>query len=131
MNSLELKNKISEKLSNSSEKIQEIVLSKYVDLEVERRSDLLFQGIETLNRLNKDLVKLDKPDIEEYDSEKTKIVKFSKGRIEQINKLKEQIKKIETCVEITFDSNTLESYNKLDELLKQIKPENKSENKQG
>ena len=131
MNSLELKNKIAEKLTTSSEKIQDMVLSRYVDLEIERRSDLLFQGIEALNKLNKELTKLDKPDIEEYDSEKTKIVKYSKGRIEQIRKFKEQSKKFESSTEAAFDNNTLESYNKLDELLKQIKPESKPENKQG
>lgn len=128
MNNIQLKEKVTQKISSSTELIQNLVIDKYVEFEVNRRAELIYLGINILDKLQKDFVKNDRPDIEEYDSNKNKVIKFSKNKIEQLQKDKTLIDNLNTTLETCIGSNTDETYLKLDGLLKQFKSENKQSN---
>lgn len=125
MNSDQLKERVTTKINSSNQIIQDLVIDRYVDYEVNRRADLIFLGINTINKLQKELTKNDKPDIEEYDADKNRILRFSKGKIDQIQKEKTLIDTINSTLELCITNNLEVDYNKLDGLLKQFKSESR------
>ena len=125
---MDIKLKVTDILDKSGSIIQDIVVNKYTNVEIERRANILFTAINKLDDLKKTfLTKTDKPDIEEYDSLKTKITKYSKARIDLINKEKDLISNVEKLIEECLLNNKEQDYTKLDGIIKSLKGGDKQE----
>jgi len=95
----ELNKTVALKISNATKQISNAVVDQFVNLEVTRRTDLLFKAVEDCNKARNEFKKI-KPDVQSYDADgKLVSENWSKAKVEERKKAIESIKKKEKVIE--------------------------------
>lgn len=92
---------VSEKLATAGGSIRESVISRLAQIDIDKRANALFAGIETAVKLNGELNKIDRPDVPANLNAAGQPVGeglYTKARLEAIKKLKEKIAKVEAAI---------------------------------
>ena len=104
-----VKETVANRLANSGATIRNAVVDILVKEETDRRVAATTKAVNKLAELDKELKKLSKPDIETFNADETPASPvFSKTRIEEIKKVREQIAKIEKALTEAFDNNNFQ-----------------------
>ena len=114
-----IQEKVAEKLTAKAPNVADMVADKLVDVEIQKRIECMTKAINKQDYLEKDLKKIDKDDVTTY-SEGKQISAMSKSRYDEIKKLKEKIGKLTGSINTALESNSKESYTKLEETLKKL-----------
>lgn len=92
---LTIRDAVSASLGALSGRTRALVIEHFAEKEAGKQADALVKGLEKLNDLEREKKRLDRPDIESFNSDgSTAATAFSKERIEQRKKLTEQIDKL-------------------------------------
>lgn len=110
-----LTDKVLEKIANSSTYIQDTVVNRLADVELEKRIKLIQECVSRLDSLNKDQKKLERNDLIIYVSGQ-KQESMSKLQYENANKNREKITNLMNALNKALESNIQEDYTKLQEL---------------
>ena len=103
---MELKIQVAERLAESNTIVRERVIEHLKNQEVERRTDATLKVVAKIDDVTKELKKLTKPDIENFDEDgKSVYTAFSKERAKQIKDAKELKEKLEKALEKALTSN--------------------------
>jgi len=109
-----IQEKVAEKLSSCGETVINTVVDSIVNLKVTERAGIVTKTINKLDSLQKDLSKIDgKPDTTYYGTDGVKTEVISQKRFEEVKKLKETIEKLTKALETALETNTDDSYTKL------------------
>lgn len=111
-----IKEKVADQISKAGPRVEDIVVGKLAETEINRRATMIEQAVGRLDSLNKDLRKKDRDDQEHY-SGGVKVTSMSKQRFEEIGKFKESISRLEKAVEDCLANNDYEQYSKLQEVI--------------
>ena len=104
-----------EKLVNDGARINDRVAEKLSQVEIERRADLIANGIATLDRAKTDLRKVEKPDNQMFNLDGTPVPGgYSKQKLDEIKKAKDRIESLEGALDKAIGSA---DFKKLGELL--------------
>lgn len=94
-----LQMKVAERVTELSPTILDQAVDVIAKKEIDCAVDIVTQGIAKLDELTRDLKKIDKPDVNNYDAEGTLIGEsWTKGRLDQRKKLNDRIAKLEKVV---------------------------------
>jgi len=119
-----IQEKVAEKLSTCGETVINTVVDSIVNLKVTERAGIVTKTINKLDSLQKDLSKIDgKTDTTYYGTDGAKTEVISQKRFEEVKKLKETIEKLTKTLEVALETNTDDSYTKLNGQLGGNKPE--------
>jgi hypothetical protein len=110
---------VAEKLAEKAPNVAGMVADKLVDVEIQKRIDIMTKSINKQDSLEKDLKKIDKDDITSYTGGQ-QVTSMSKVRYDEIKKLKEKISKLVGSINSALEQNSKDSYTKLEETLKKI-----------
>lgn len=117
-----LRDRIDEQIAAAHPRIQDHVLSQFVDAEILRRAQILASGINTLRELEADQKKVDRPDNTLYTADGTVAQsQYTKGRLDEIKKVKDKVTKLQTALDKAIESNAADDYKKLEEAIKKAK----------
>ena len=123
----ELQEKIAIKISESGEFVRNQVIDILAQNEITKRTNVIIVSLYSLHILNIEFSKNPKPDISEeldIDGKITKPASYTKQKYESIKKSKELIENLTKSVNSCLETNTQESYNKLEGFLKNAKSNN-------
>lgn len=98
---------VAEQVSKIAPVVKERVVNLLVEKEVNRRTELISQGLTRLSELDKENRKLSKPDHVTYSGDGTKSEVFSKDQFEQREKLHEKIDKLEKAIAKAIDNGDI------------------------
>jgi len=118
---MELREIIAEKIAKSGENVTNMVTELLVSKEVEKRSNSIIQALSILDKEEKELSKISKPDVAEIldvDGKVQQPAGYSKSKLEQIKKTAEKVEKLKSSINECLNNNTKESYSKLENLTK-------------
>jgi hypothetical protein len=123
-----LKEIVADKLKDSSETIKDFVVESLYRDEIKRRGEIVIKAISLQENLNKELAKIDKADQVFKDKEGKIITEaYSQDKLNNINKAKEKVTKMNSLLDKCLADCLLEDYNKLEEFMKQNASGNKPE----
>lgn len=106
-----------EKIQSSGSRVQDTVVNALVDVEVNRRADLLTQALNKQDELERQIKKMDRPDTKLRTSSDSEVQEYmSDKRFEEVTKLKEKHNNLTKVIDTALESNTEESYKKLNEV---------------
>lgn len=92
--------------TESGNKVRQNIIDALYEAEEKRRTDAVMNIFTQIEAKNKDLAGKSHPDQKFYDSDgKEKYAVFSKGRVDEIKKLKEEIAKLESKLILAFEKN--------------------------
>lgn len=111
---------VAEKIIGSAEIIRDTVIDQLAKVEISRRVNLINQGIIKQDELEKELKKINRPDLVTYNGQGEKQESTSKARYDEITKVKEKLERIDSLVSNALSQNTGDAFNKLDEGLKKL-----------
>lgn len=110
---------VAETIKNSGKNVEDIVVSKLVEIEVSKRVDTIITAISKLDTLKKDFNKINKPDQSIYTSPGIKGEgTYSENRNKEILDTQIKIKKLSDAIDLSLDKNDGEYYGKLSDILK-------------
>lgn len=107
--------KVAEQIAAISPRVNERVIEHLVTVELEKRTNAIVAGLETLRGLQNDLRKV-KPDVGgsfDEDGNETKPTQYSKAKFEERKKLLEQIGKYEKALDLAIDKGDMSKLNEL------------------
>ncbi len=110
---------VAKRVAGFGPKVQDIVIDKLVDVEVERRVLLVTQGVNRLENLRKDFNKINRDDLKSYTGG-VAVSSMSEKRFQEIGKAKENLDRLEKQLDKTLTENTPDSYNKLSEIIQKL-----------
>lgn len=103
--------KVSEVISSSNEEVINRVVGVFVEKELSRRVDSLVSAFNSLEEKNKELAKV-KPDHVLYDQDGNKTTEsYTKDKVDEVKKLKESIKKVETAINAALEGDFSKVFN--------------------
>lgn len=113
---------VSERIVGSSETIFNAVVEARTQIEVNKRVGLVESTLTKLQDAKKNISKLSKADINTgYDAEGVKLPdSFSKERIEELKKVKEQAEKVDKLLNTAMESQLKDDWNKLEEAVNKL-----------
>lgn len=121
-----LNQEVAEAIKGSGDVIKNAVKAKFVQDEVNRRTDLLTRLIVAINTFRKEGYKL-KADQISYNADKSIASEtWSKGQLDKRQKFDEKMAKAEKVFEAALNNN---EYDKVEEVIAQLKPEAKASDK--
>lgn len=99
---------VAEKLAGISPAVNGKVVDLLVEKEVNRRVELITQGLSKLNEMDRETRKLSKPDVETFNADLTPAApQFSKARAEEINKHREKVEKLTKALDKAIDNGDI------------------------
>jgi hypothetical protein len=112
---------VAEKVVKNGQNVATIVIDKLAEIEIQKRVDIITKSVLKEDQLEKDLKKINKNDIIQYQHVGNQPMEaMSKTRWDEIKKMKEKIAKLQQSIEFALVQNSLEAYNKLTETLKKL-----------
>jgi hypothetical protein len=117
------------RMSASGDKVVEIITNNLFHIEINRRVDLVTTGMRLVEKLEKDLNRINRPDNKVYDASGNTVETTSQARWEEIKKLKEKLDHVTKVVNSALTDNTSEAYNKLTDVIAKNKPGDGGDNK--
>lgn len=121
-----LNQEVAEAIKGSGELIRGTVKAKFVQDEVNRRTNLLTNLIVAINAFRKEGYKI-KPDLISFNADKSPATElWSKAQLEKKTKFEEKLAKAESTFEKALNNN---EYDKVEEVINQLKPEAKTSDK--
>lgn len=118
-----IQEKVADKISKCGETVNNTVIDKLAEVEINKRVDLITKAIAKQDALEKEFKKSHRADIAEtYDSEGTVVVaaQYSKGKLDTIKKDKEKLSGLIKLIEACLDKNLQDDYSKLQETLNKM-----------
>ncbi len=113
--SVGLLSEVAEKIGQSTPQVRERVVNALVEREVAARTDTLDKALAKRTELDREAKKLSKPDVEQFDVEgKVMSTSFSKARVDELKKAREQLEKLETAIDKALADN---DFSKLKEIV--------------
>lgn len=113
---LSIREAVAAGLTNLGGRTRESVIEYFAAAKAEKQAQALIKGLDKLNGFERELQKINRPDVITYDSEGAQAsATFSKERIEERKKLNEQIEKLSNAINKADDTN---DFDKLFELTK-------------
>ncbi len=95
---------VAEALSKSSTEVKVRLIDVLANREVNLRVEKSAQIMDKLDKLSKGLRKISKPDVEHYDENRVVVsAVYSKNRLDEIKKLKEQVDRLEKTLIDAFE----------------------------
>jgi hypothetical protein len=127
---MDIKIKVAEKINGCRETVINTVVDKLAEIEINKRVLIIQQAIAKQELLQKELAKINgKCDSVFYDKDGIKHESMSEKRFNDIKKSKESLELLEKVLNSALETNTQESYNKLNGLLGGNKQEGSAEAK--
>jgi hypothetical protein len=118
MTEVTLQMKVAERVTELAPTILDQAVDVLAQKEIARAVDIVTQGINKLDELSKELKKIDKPDVNNYDGDGNLIGEsWTKGRLDQRKKLIDRIAKLERVVSKAATGDK-EAINQVPKLLK-------------
>jgi hypothetical protein len=125
---MDIKLKVTEKINSCGETVINIVVDKLAEIEINKRVSIIQQAISKQELLQKELAKINgKCDSIFYDKDGVKQESMSEKRFNDIKKSKDSLDLLEKVLNSALETNTQESYNKLNGLLGGNKQESSAE----
>lgn len=118
---MEIKELVANKIAQSGTTVANMVTDMLVSKEVEKRSQAIISGLVALEKVEKDLTSVSKPDVNELLDAEGKVIQpaaYSKSKLEQIKKAKEKVENLTKAINNCLETNTKDSYSKLENLIK-------------
>lgn len=118
---MEIKELVANKIAQSGTTVANMVTDMLVSKEIEKRSQAIIASLVALEKVEKDLVSVSKPDVNELLDAEGKVVQpaaYSKSKLEQIKKAKEKVENLTKAINNCLETNTKDSYSKLENLIK-------------
>lgn len=113
---MDLTKKIAEKIASAGGEIKDIIVKKLSEVEIEKRVSLVVKAFKSLETLEAELKKVDRPDVITYRSG-AEDKSMSKKAFDEVSKLKGKIGELTKATETALDKNDEESYKKLNDFL--------------
>jgi hypothetical protein len=116
-----LQESVAEKISQSGTKVKDIVIDELVNVEINKRTELIIQALPLIDKFEKELAKNNKPDIAEILNAESVVIQqagYSKSKLEQIKKEKEKLENLKKAIDDCLELNSKDSYSKLENLIK-------------
>jgi hypothetical protein len=99
---------VAEKLANISPVVNEKVVDLLVDKEVNRRVELITQGLAKLNEAERETRKLSKPNAETFNADgSVATTAFTKDALDALNKHNEKTEKLRKALDKAVDSGDI------------------------
>jgi multidrug resistance efflux pump len=99
---------VAAKLADISPTVTGKVVDLLVEKEVNRRVELITQGLSKLNEFDRETRKLSKPDVEAFNADLTPAApQFTKARVEEIKKHGEKVEKLTKALDKAIDSGDI------------------------
>ncbi len=123
----DIKEQVAAKIVASGPTVKNTVIDKLAQVEINKRVGIIEQAVGKLESLEKELKKIDgQNDIKTYTGG-TKVESMSEKRFQEIEKAKKAFADFKTAFDATLETNTQESYNKLNGLIGANKEQSKGE----
>ena len=118
---MEIKELVASKIAESGTTVANMVTDMLVNKEIEKRSQAIIASLVALEKVEKDLTSISKPDVNELLDAEGKVIQpaaYSKSKLEQIKKAKEKVENLTKAINTCLETNTKDSYSKLENLIK-------------
>ena len=90
---------VASQISNVAPAVEEAVINVLVQRELKKRSDALVQGLDTVSKLQKDLVRI-KPDVVAYNAGGTIVSEnYSKGKLDELHAANKKLGKLNSAID--------------------------------
>lgn len=100
----EIKVEVGRRLSTYSTAVKDRIVDALYEEEVKKRTDAATRIFQEIGTKEKELAKINRPDNVVFDADKKPIQEgYSKERLEAIQKLKEEIEKLESKLRLAFE----------------------------
>lgn len=120
----EINKQVMESVNSSKDKILDAITNKFVQDELNRRTDLLTRLVTTTTTFRKEGAKI-KPDLTTYNIDGSVASEsWSKAQLDKKKKFEEKLAKADKAFERALNEN---DYNPIENLIKELKGEQKSE----
>lgn len=106
---------VANKIKDSGARVIDIVIDRLVSAEIENRVDLITKAIKYHDFLKKQLNKINRPDVRQFDTNGNEVLFTSEARRKDIDKQQENLNKLKTVIDNALNTNTEESFRKLKE----------------
>lgn len=117
MKTTDIKTKIAEKISNSSEEVSTTVVNELANIEIARRTSIITESVRVIEKMEKKQANLEVADVVTFDKDGVKQEVYSEQRFNQIKEIKESIAKIYEASDNALKENNEEVFQKLQEVL--------------
>lgn len=118
MKTTEIKTKIAERISNSSEEVSTTVVNELANIEIARRTSIITESVRVIEKMEKKQADLEVADVVTFDKDGVKQEVYSEQRFNQIKEIKESIAKIYQASDNALKENNEEVFQKLQEVLR-------------
>ncbi len=119
MKTTDIKTKIAEKISNSSEEVSTTVVNELANIEIARRTSIITESVRVIEKMEKKQANLEVADVVTFDKDGVKQEVYSEQRFNQIKEIKESIAKIYEASDNALKENNEEVFQKLQEVLRE------------
>lgn len=118
MDNVSIQLKVADEIKKSGPAVESIVVSKLVEIETTKRSNMLIEALAHLKKERNSLVKINKPDQEVFISPGVPgTFTYSAARNKEITEANDKIKKLEKAIDTALDKNDGGSYAELEKLI--------------
>lgn len=101
-----VKELVTERLGTIGSTVREKVVAQLVETEVQKRTEAVVFVVKRLDESNEQLKKINRGDLVTYNEDgSVASTGWSKGRVDEIKKIKESIQKLENALELAFEKN--------------------------
>ena len=105
---------VAEKLSGISPAVSERVVDTLVEKEVNRRVEMITQGLAKLSDMEREMRKLNKPDVETFNHDGSPAnVGFTKQKLDDISKQQQKMDKLTKALDNAIDKGDFGDLNNL------------------
>jgi len=108
---------VAEKISACGQTVIDTVVEKLAEVEISKRVEIITKAISSQDQLRNNLKRIDRNDIITYVGGE-QVESMSKARYDEIKKAKEVVEKLTKAIDAALTENTTDTYNKLNDLLK-------------
>lgn len=119
MKTTDIKTKIAERISNSSEEVSTTVVNELANIEIARRTSIITESVRVIEKMEKKQANLEVADVVTFDKDGVKQEVYSEQRFNQIKEIKESIAKIYEASDNALKENNEEVFQKLQEVLRE------------
>lgn len=119
MKTTEIKTKIAERISNSSEEVSTTVVNELANIEIARRTSIITESVRVIEKMEKKQANLEVADVVTFDKDGVKQEVYSEQRFNQIKEIKESIAKVYEASDNALKENNEEVFQKLQEVLRE------------
>lgn len=107
--STSIKEAVAEKLASNGNTVREAVVELLAEEETQKRVTAAVSAVKKLTDIQKEQKKINKADVETFNADgSVASSQYTKGRLDEIKKLNEQISKVEAALTEAFDNNNFQ-----------------------